>query len=329
MGYLIPELLRVTEPGRVSAIHVKDRIIPGGINGLGFQTLSTLHMDCVREFQRYGWAYIGMKTITTDVVRENNQTYRLGWTEQCKDGSRMGCGVPEYLLIFRKPPSDRSNGYADRPPAKAKKEWDGEAGAWRHPEGYSRARWQVDAHGFTRSSGDRPLRPEDLDGLPADVIFKVWRRHSQSSVYDFDTHVRIGEHLDMQGALPPTFMLLPPHSVHPDVWTDVTRMRTLNGSQAAKGKEMHLCPLQFDIVERAIAQYTMPGETVLDPFGGLMTVPYCAVKAGRRGIGIELNPTYWRDGVAYCEAAEREASMPSLFDLLDAEAPGAAGMAAE
>jgi hypothetical protein len=48
----------------------------------------------------------GIKTITTDVVRENNQTYRLGWTEQCKDGSRMGNGMPEYLLVFRKPPTD-------------------------------------------------------------------------------------------------------------------------------------------------------------------------------------------------------------------------------
>ena len=40
-----------------------------------------------------------MKTIVTDVVRENNQTYRLGWTEQCKDGTKMGVGMPEYLLL--------------------------------------------------------------------------------------------------------------------------------------------------------------------------------------------------------------------------------------
>jgi hypothetical protein len=324
MGYLIPELLRVTEPGRIAAIHVKDRIIPGGINGFGFQTLSTLHCDCIREFCGHGWAYLGMKTITTDVVRENNQTYRLGWTEQCKDGSRMGPGVPEYLLLFRKPPTDRSNGYADNPPVKLKKEWDPEAKLWRNDIGYSRARWQVDAHGYTRSSGDRLLRPQDLDGLDADVVYKIWKRFNLEAVYSFEHHVRIGEHLEKHGRLPPTFMLLPPHSAHPDVWTDVARMRTINAEQARTGREMHLCPLQFDIVDRAIEQLTMKGETVLDPFGGLMTVPFRAVRLGRKGVGIELNATYWQDGVKYCEAAERETATPSLFDFLDAEGPESA-----
>lgn len=321
MGFLIPELLRVLEPGRICAIHVKDRIIPGGINGFGFQTLSTLHMDCVREFQRHGFAYLGMKTITTDVVRENNQTYRLGWSEQCKDGSRMGCGVPEYLLIFRRPPSDTSNGYADRPVKKAKKEWDPEAKNWRNEGGYSRARWQIDAHGYMRSNGDRTLQPEELEGLDADQVYKVWKAYNLQQVYDFEHHVRIGEALEKKGRLPPTFMLLPPHSAHPDVWTDVARMMTINAEQARKGNEMHLCPLQYDIVDRAIAQFTERGEWVYDPFGGLMTVPFRAVKLGRKGIGVELNKGYWLDGCKYVEAASREAGMPSLFDLLDADQP--------
>ena len=319
MGFLIPNLLRVLEPGRVCAIHVKDRIIPGGVSGYGFQTLSTLHMDCVYEFKRHGFAYLGMKTITTDVVRENNQTYRLGWTEQCKDGSRMGVGVPEYLLIFRKPPSDASNGYADRPPAKAKKEWDPEAKNWRNEGGYSRARWQLDAHGYSKSSGNRSLKPGDLDGLDADVVYKAWKAQDLAAVYDFEHHVMIGESLEMKGRLPPTFMLLPPHTLHPDVWTDVARMMTINAEQARSGNEMHLCPLQYDIVDRAIAQYTEPGEWVYDPFGGLMTVPFRAIKLGRKGIGCELNKGYWLDGVKYCEAAERGATTPSLFDALEAE----------
>jgi hypothetical protein len=52
-----------------------------------------------REFRQARLRLPRRKTIVTDVVRENNQTYRLGWTEQCKDGSRMGCGMPEYLMI--------------------------------------------------------------------------------------------------------------------------------------------------------------------------------------------------------------------------------------
>ena len=321
MDFLTPELKRVLKPGRVAAIHVKDRITPGGINGFGFQTLSPFSDDAVAHFRRHGFAFLGRKTITTDVVRENKQTYRLGWTEQCKDGSRMGVGVPEYLLLFRKAPSDRSNGYADEPVAKPKKEWlgDGHNEGWTNPGGYSRARWQVDAHGYARSNGDRHLTTQELNGLAADQIFKRWREFCLASVYDFEHHVAIGEHLEMRGCLPPTFMLLPPHSWHPDVWSDVARMLTLNGAQAAKGREMHLCPLQFDIVDRAIAQFSMPGETVFDPFGGLMTVVVRALKAGRKGVGIELNPGYFLDGCSYVEAEARRAATPTLLDILEQE----------
>ena len=119
--------------------------------------------------------------------------------------------------------------------------------------------------------------------------------------------------------LPPDFSLTPPHSIHPDIWTDITRMRTLNGLQYAKGREMHLCPLQFDIVDRAITQYSMPDELVLDPFGGLMTVPYCAIKLGRRGYGIELSPGYFKDGVHWCQEAERGRGAATLFDFMEAE----------
>ena len=58
-------------------------------------------------------------------------------------------------------------------------------------------------------------------------------------------------------------MLLQPPSTHPDVWTDVARMRTLNMLQERKGQQQHLCPLQFDIVDRLLTRYSMPGETVL------------------------------------------------------------------
>src|SRR5690606_5380506 len=183
---------------------------------------------------------------------------------------------------------------------------------------YTRPRRQFDAHGFARSSGDRPLTPEELEGLDQAPVFRLFRQHSLADVHDFRHHVRIAEPVDRAGWLPSTFMLLQPQSWHPDVWTDITRMRTLNSTQSAKGREMHLCPLQFDIVDRCIEQYSMPGELVLDPFGGLMTVPYCAIKPKRRGYRVELSPAYFLDGAAYCAAAEREMSMPGLFGSLAA-----------
>lgn len=335
MDFLSPELLRVLQPGRVFCCHVKDRIVPGGLSKLGFQTLHPFHAEAIAHYQRHGFAFLGMKTIVTDVVRENNQTYRLGWTEQCKDGSRMGCGVPEYVLLFRKPPTDRSNGYADVPILKNKPDMltpDGEivpydSGAKSYSEneiipgtGYSRAKWQFDAHGFQRSSGNRLLTSEEIEnGMPHAEIFKRWREDSLSHVYDYDHHVEIGEIMEREKDLPSTFMNLPPHSWHPDVWTDVARMRTLNMIQQRKGQQSHLCPLQFDIVNRLIVQLSNPGDVVFDPFGGLMTVPYCAILLERFGLGCELNPGYFADGVKYCKAASEKNRTPTLFDLLENE----------
>jgi DNA modification methylase len=133
--------------------------------------------------------------------------------------------------------------------------------------------------------------------------------------------VQLVEELDHLQRLPASFMLLPPHSWHPDVWTDVTRMRTLNGAQWSRGKQAHLCPLQFDTVDRVIEQMSMPGELVYDPFDGLGTVVLRAVKLGRRGLGVELSPSYHQDAVAHLRAAEHGVQGPTLFDLLEEDLP--------
>jgi hypothetical protein len=328
MDFLTPQLMRVLKPGRICAIHVKDRITPSGLTGLGFQTAAPLHAEAIFHYIKHGFGYLGMKTIVTDVVRENNQTYRLGWTEQCKDGTKMGCGMPEYLLIFRKPATDRSNGYADEPVVKEKPLCDDNGipapfdtkTNWRKPipgTGYSRSRWQLDAHGFARSSGNRLLSSEELRQLNHQQLYRRWKERSESGPYSFAEHLAMCEELDRMERLPATFMLFPPHSTHPDVWSDVARMQTLNNAQSAEGRQMHLCPVQFDICERAILQWTMKGEIVFDPFGGIGTVPMMAVKLGRKGYGVELNTAYWLDGCHYCERAELKQDTLGLLELME------------
>lgn len=304
MDFLTPELLRMLRPGRIYACHVKDRILFGNVTGAGAPTVSPFHCEAIMHGRKHGFDYMGLITVVTDVVRENNQTYRLGWSEQCKDGTKMGVGSPEYVILFRKPQTDRSKGYADVPVAKSKAE-------------YTRAQWQVDAHAFWRSSGNRQLTADDLAGLGPDKLASLFTRYSLEQVYDYDFHVKIGRELELRGALPSTFMSLAPGSHHPDVWHDVTRMLTLNSEQSRRAVEKHVCPLQFDIVDRLIERYSNPDEVVYDPFCGLGTVPYRAILKGRRGGGSELNPGYFMDQVHYLQSAEREFSMPSLFDALD------------
>lgn len=304
MDYLTPNLLRILKPGRVYACHVKDRVLFGNATGTGMPTIEPFHALTIMHYMKHGFQFFGMITVITDVVRENNQTYRLGWTEQCKDGTKMGVGCPEYILLFRKLPTDTSRAYADTPVTKSKEE-------------YTRGQWQLDAHAFWRSSGNRQLSVDDLKDMPISDIRKLYNKYSKETVYDFDKHVEMANAMDEKNKLPATFMCIDPASGSPDVWDDVNRMRTLNTEQSQRRKQMHLCPLQFDIVDRLINRYTNEGETVLDPFGGLMTVPLEAMKAGRKGIGIELNPEYYRDGCWYLKREEDNQETPTLFDFME------------
>ena len=303
LDFMTPELLRVLKPGRVFCCHVKDRILFGNTTGTGMPTVEPFHALTILHYMKHGFQFFGMITVVTDVVRENNQTYRLGWTEQCKDGSKMGVGCEEYILLFRKLPTDTSNAYADVPVVKSKDE-------------YSRGRWQIDAHGFWRSGGDRLISKEELLNIPVKNLQKVYRQYSRGTVYDYDEHVKLAETLDKNGKLPASFMVVAPGSWNDSVWDDINRMRTLNTQQRLKRKQMHLCPLQLDVVERLINRYSNEGDTILDPFGGLMTVPLVALQLGRRGIGIELNAEYFRDGVGYLKAEEEKQCAPTLFDFL-------------
>lgn len=305
MDYLSPELLRILKPGRVFACHVKDRVLFGNATGTGMPTIEPFHALCIEHYMRHGFQYFGMITVVTDVVRENNQTYRLGWTEQCKDGSKMGVGCPEYILLFRKLPSDTSKAYADTPVTKTKEE-------------YTRGRWQIDAHGYWRSSGDRPLTKDEVMQFPVTDLQRVYRKYSRESIYDYEEHVAMAESLDKEKKLPATFMVVAPGSWSDDVWDDINRMRTMNTLQAQKGKQLHVCPLQFDIVDRLIKRYSNADDLIFDPFGGLMTVPLCALKLGRHGMATELNADYFRDGVGYLKVEEAKRSAPTLFDFLEA-----------
>lgn len=305
MDYLTPNLLRVLKPGRVFCCHVKDRVLFGNATGTGMPTMEPFHAMCISHYMKHGFAYFGMITVVTDVVRENNQTYRLGWSEQCKDGTKMGVGCPEYILLFRKLPTDRSKAYADERVSKTKDE-------------YTRAQWQIDAHGFWRSSGNRLITKDELLHTDTGKLQAIYRKYSRDSVYSYDEHVKLAKELDKDGHLPATFMVVAPGSWTDQVWDDINRMRTLNTTQSQRRKENHVCPLQLDIVDRLINRYSNPGDLVLDPFGGLGTVALEAIKAGRRGYTIELNNDYFRDAVGYLKEFDESQQNDNLclFDVI-------------
>ena len=94
------------------------------------------------------------------------------------------------------------------------------------------------------------------------------------------------------------------------VWMDIKQSNTLQKKSARADKdERHICPLQLDVIKRCIELWSNPNDIILDPFDGIGSSAYTALRLGRRAIGIELKDTYYEQSVLNCEMAMNEGSM--------------------
>lgn len=288
MDYLLPELLRVTIPGRFAIVHCKDRIVYGSRNN-GFRMVEPFSDKVTTAMRKHGWLFFGRITVATDPVRENAQTNNLPYTELKKDASRLGAGMPEYLLLFRKPHTVTAEGG----------QWSDERVNSITDDTYGLPRWQLDANSFWRSDGKRDLLPYETSG------------------YSYQAHIAYLEELDRKGQLGRAHGQ-PVPSDNPFVWWDISRIDVLNGRIAREAEdEKHICPLQLDLVERCITRWSNPGDIVFDYFAGISTVPWKAIQMGRKGLGIELKRSYFLLGLKFLQEAEFQQSQPTIFDLLE------------
>jgi DNA modification methylase len=290
MTYLLPELLRVTIPGRYAIVHCKDRIIYGSRND-GWRHIEPFSDKVTAAMRAAGFLFYGRITVATDPVRENNQTNNLPYSELQKDASRFGVGMPEYLLLFRRPHVKTAEGG----------QWSDERVAL-GPDEYSLPRWQLDANSVWRSDGRRSLLPWEDNG------------------YSYAAHVAYLEDLDRRILLGRAHgQPLPTDS--PWVWWDISRIAVLNGRVAKESEdEKHICPLQLDLIERCITRWSNRGDVVLDYFAGIGSVPWQALKLGRRGVGIELKRSYYQVAARYLEDLEVQLAQPQLpgFEMVAA-----------
>jgi DNA modification methylase len=91
------------------------------------------------------------------------------------------------------------------------------------------------------------------------------------------------------------------------VWMDINQTNVLNKSGARDEKdEKHICPLQLDFIQRCLVMWSNTGDTVFSPFAGIGSEGYMAVKHGRKFIGTELKPSYFKQAAANLAAAEAE-----------------------
>lgn len=98
------------------------------------------------------------------------------------------------------------------------------------------------------------------------------------------------------------------------VWMDINPSNTLQRMSAREERdERHICPLQLEVIERAVELWTNPGDVVYDPFGGIGSSGYVALRRNRRTVMSELKPSYYRQMVANCEAAKKQGKLKGFI----------------
>lgn len=229
--HVVRELLRATKPGRISAVHCSD--LPTSKQRDGVIGLFDLPGLIRQVHQDEGWVYHSRVTIWKCPVVEMTRTKAHGLLYKTlrTDGSRVRVGMPDYLMVFRKP----SDGKTPEPV--------------RHDPGVYPVSW--------------------------------WQ----------------------EAASP--------------VWTTIDQTDVLNVAVARDDKdERHLCPLQLDVIERAVHLWTNPDDLVYSPFMGIGSEGHVAIKHGRRFAGTELKSAYYKQAVRNLMLAEDTGSTGDLVSRM-------------
>ncbi len=249
--FLIQELLRVTMPGRLHAVHVMQ--LPTSKVRHGHIGMRDFRGETVRAFEDAGWIFHSDVCIWKDpvVAQQRTKSIRLLHKQIVKDSAISGQGLADYVLMFRKP--------GENPEA-----IDGRFDAWIGDDSLDISRAAYDRHASQSRAEGREPWPYDQW-----VSILVWQRYASP------------------------------------VWSDIDQTRTLQyrGGRDEKD-EQHISPLQLDVIERCIDLWSNPGDVVLTPFLGIGSEVYAAVEMGRKGIGIELKPSYFRQAVKNLKALE-------------------------
>ncbi|MBB3743877.1 hypothetical protein FHX10_003376 [Rhizobium sp. BK591] len=252
--FLIQELLRVTMPGRIHAVHCMQ--LPTSKIRHGHIGMRDFRGEIVRAYEDAGWIFHSEVCIWKDpvVAQQRTKSIRLLHKQITKDSTISGQGLADYMLMFRKP--------GDNP--------EPVDGMFDRYVGFGNEPVSVDSR---IASGKSTADAEKWFSI------EVWQRYASP------------------------------------VWMDINQTRTLQYRAGRDEKdEQHISPLQLDVIERCIELWSNPGDVVLTPFLGIGSEVYCAVAAGRRGVGFELKPTYFRQAVRNISELD-EAKTVNIFAM--------------
>jgi len=257
--FAIDEMLRVTVPGRLCAVHCKD--LPRYANVYGTTGLIDFPGAIIQEFEAAGWVFHSRVTIWKCPVIERERTNNNGLLHKTvlRDRSQVRQGMADYLIVFRKPPSEGCGLMSSKP---------------------------ISTKGFDRYIGE--IDPRTYKDHPS-----KFARKTKSSSDSIDIWQRYAD----------------------PVWFDISQTNVLNNYKDATSEDdiKHICPLQLDLIQRAVHIWSDEGDVVLSPFAGIGSEGYGSIKMGRRFVGFELKREYFDIAVKNLRRAESEMAVPTLF----------------
>lgn len=245
--FLIKEQFRVMEPGRLVAIHCMN--LPTSKTRNGFIGVRDFRGEIIRAYADAGFYYHSEVCIWKDPVVAMQRTKALGLLHKTikKDSSMSRQGLPDYLVIMRKP------GENMKPISGVLNHFVGED----VPVNFKEIQY---------GDGRSAYVEANIDASPIDI----WQRYASP------------------------------------IWNDIRQTNTLQFKTArASDDERHICPLQLDVIERALQLWSMPGDVVWSPFMGIASEGYVSVQLGRKFIGAELKASYFDLAVRNMEQAHK------------------------
>ena len=247
-AFVVQEILRLTKPGRMSAVHCTD--IPTGNSGLDH--LLDFPGDVIRLHERHGFKFVARYHVWKEplTVRNRTMTKSLSHKGLTEDSTRCSIANADQLLIFRR------SGKNLVPVV--------------HP------------HGLLEYAGERKM--------PADILkYRGWTGSQLLNKYSHWIWQRYASAF----------------------WDDVRIDRVLPYRESRDFEdEKHCHPLQLDVIDRGLVLWSNPGETVFTPFMGVGSEVYAALCSGRRAIGVELKPSYYRQALKNIAEAEARGFTP-------------------
>lgn len=241
-AFLVPELLRVTKPGRLLSFHCM--LMPASKARDGYIGLKDFRGDLIRAFVDAGWIFHSEVAIWKDPVTAMQRTKALGLLHKQirKDSCMSRQGIADYLVTMRKP----------------------------------------------------GINPERVTNTNETFPVQEWQEYASPvwALKGAETHdgfLRCG----------------------PDIAPNDTLQHR---SARAERDERHICPLQLEVIRRALRLWSNPGDTVLSPFAGIGSEGYVSLEQGRKFVGIELKRSYYEQAARNLAEASIT-RQTSIFDL--------------